>query len=225
MSRTNKTDPYWVRVSREGVYRQANHHHERFGAEIAEHHVLRGKDGEALREQIPIYQKARIAVNTMPKLLVSTEDYRSFGSTSNLRYITNWMTHKVYALNPAYQRAFDLVAEGHGEEDVIVRYVSRVRTRKIVTGHVKDYCTVNEEWDGSWWGVQPCWKDLPAGYHYPGQRSSWDSATRKADRGGLRARTLSSGRNLAKAYNNGFDLDDFERDAVSISEKDRYNRW
>ena len=227
MSRTNKTNPYYVTVNRKGLYSEADHSHERFGEPVYRREYVLDKKGNVIIDDVPIYQAARFAVRFVNKLLVTEEEINAFGKNSSLVYIKGFMPVRRYAINPSYQAAFDLVAAGRGDEKVIVRYSKEKRTRRVLVGYVKDYCTVNEEWDGEYWGINPCHKGMGMDYRWPGSHTSWDKTARDAQRGGLRGRTKTSGRRLANAYNSGFDLyeDEWVRDDLNMTEVDRYNLW
>lgn len=224
MSRTYKDRPYRVKVNEDGNYRNATHNHDRFGEVVEKKHTVKDSDGNVIYDQVPVIQKVRHAINSVPKFITKTEEVK-LSQDSSLRYIEGLQPFVRREINPLYQHIFDLYAAGDLDREVQVD--TRLVPRKVVSKRfaVKDHCTVNEEWDGHWHGDQPCHKGLPDGYALPRYYNRWDHSSRKAAKSHVRNSAKRSGKRMADAHNVGVDVDDLDKDNNAMAENEHRLAW
>ncbi len=223
MSRTRKDRPYRIKVNEDGCYREAHHHHERFGEKITRTVYLRDNKGKIIFEEQDKVEIVRFA--RVPRLIYKEYKVETFGPTSSLLYINGWMNVRVPEINPLWLERERLLAEGKGWEEMVTGKKQVPKTIKVVEKVVKDYCTVNEPWDGDWWGENPCYKGLPDGYAMPRYHSKWDKAQHRGIIKSRRNKSRTAGRKLARGYNAEADLEDFETEMNKITEVGKVSGW
>ena len=224
MSRTFKDRPYRIKVQKDGCVREAIHRHYRFGVDVYGYRPVLDEKGKVIYDEEPIMQYVQWA--KIPRTLTAKFP-TPISKFSNFYYIKDdsWLDYEQTTINPLWVEQQRLLASGAGMTKMCVGFRKVVRREEVILYTVKDYCTVDEEWDGQWWGEQPCHKDLPAGYAQPRWASKWAKSSKLAREGGRRVRNLRSSKRLADAYNSGLDLDEFEHDMNEITEVDARSRW
>lgn len=227
MSRTYKDRPYRVKVNKDGCYREATHRHDRFGKEVHGSRPVLDEKGNLIYDEVPIMQHAMWA--RIPRTLTAKFP-TPISKFSSFYYIKadQWMEYEQTTINPLWIEQQWLIGAGRGWEKMCTGFRKEIRREDAILYTVKDYCTVNEPWEGKWWGEQPCHKDLPAGYGLPRWASKWDVSQKKAREGGRRVRERRGANQLANAYNSGAsleDLDDFEDGLNDAGWVDTRSRW
>lgn len=224
MSRTYKDRPHHVKVNKDGNYRNATHNHEAFGEVREKLHTVKDAEGNIIYDEVPQVEKVRNAIYIVPKWLTKKREV-GLGVHSSLRYIEGLTEFTDHVINPLYQEVFDLYHAGRLDEEIEIGTKKVARRVTSLRFAVKDYCTVNEAWDGHWHGDQPCHKGLPDGYFQPGYVGPWDRAVRKAGKSRVRQETRTTGQRMASAHNAGVDLDDLDRENNGMTVDDHRLAW
>jgi len=158
MSRTDKTDPFWVKVQRYGV---EDHDHRHLGKEVWHSRPVRDDEGNIVREEAPLYREA--------KDILTPEDRKDFWYRSYRRYFNEDHTRIYYhttsdmlterPINWVLDAARKAVAEGDPKRLVLTGTFSRVKRERYLAYTVPDHCTINEEplkGEARPYGARPC---------------------------------------------------------------------
>jgi hypothetical protein len=214
MSRTDKDMPYWVRLNNEGT--STDHDHLRFGEVYYRAVPVLDDEGN------PVMDTHEVFLSATQILGKEEGNYYLFGYSSRYSvgyahyvpwsdrsYTTFYETAKVVkAALMAYTRHTP-------DEQIAIGFYSRPRTTPVVKYVVKDYCTAGEKItdENKWVGEMPCTPRLSvqSGYSY----HTWGMSNRKAAKsrevyGGSRALKRATLGRIAKSWNSGEEVDDFD---------------
>jgi hypothetical protein len=208
MSRTDKDRPYWV-IENEGTL--TDHRHERFGQPITAYTYARDENGKRIKIIEPMFRPAYAIIMSKnyphskysPAMIAEAEKYTT--APPAVIASKNWNVY--LEMRRAYQ------------PDKLIYIGDRTYYKREVkvVGYVKDYCTEGEKVkDGKYWFHQdlPCTPDLPKTapnrQRYTRGLSKARSGYSKARNGANRVTARDTLKGAAKAYNAGFEVDDFD---------------
>jgi len=199
MSRTDKDDPYWVKVNRASVLeREPSHHHNLFGVPQTRYRKVRDSSGNVVYEDILSYR------------IIS-------------RLTGEEVTDKAYYFTREY------VEKHFPNTYRIEEYISgrRIKYENVTVFNFADHCTIDEPATRgySWQGSNPCYNYLSDERPYYSRHIPKEN--RKIFHGKMRRITRDSLTSFVKeANNNGYDDEtDFNDDNVPVVYREKYGWW
>lgn len=227
MSNTFKDVPYWVRLNRDGIY--TDHDHTRLGKVYYKRVYHYDENDKPIYVEEPVYARA--------KDIIAQGSYPAGG------YLPHWgyLVRRYYGSVSYYKRGDGaapepIMREAHkrvnnGEPDALIE----VGTQSFHSYHtvesyrISDHCTEGEKLpQGDRWGTSlPCTPELPA------KDSKWwryaSTSARKIEHenyfSATRTRERAHMGKLAKQWNSGEDIEDWDQDENLTSEKKTYIYW
>lgn len=214
MSRTDKDMPYWVRLNNEGT--STDHNHLRFG--MVYYRAVPVLDDEGN----PVMDTHEVFLTAAQILGKEDGNYYLFGYSS--RYLVGY-THyvpwndrsstKFYETAKVTKAALMAYTRHTPDEQIAVGLYSRPRTTPVVKFVVPDHCTAGEKITDTdkWWGKFPCTPALPEGNNgkaYTRGMSGPRASYRSERNGGSRALKRATLGRVAKSWNSGEEVDDFD---------------
>lgn len=208
MSRTDKDRPYWVRCNDATEGRHVVHHHEWAGRPIFASRLKRDENGKVVTEKRSvwiaghkIYHYADGHVQTVPQ---------------------NWYGRKQYAFYDKAELLHIIIEPSHYENREFPTY------ELVEVGRYPDECTIDrprEAWSRELHKLNDatCWVELETYVVKP-----WRHRPAKKDKhiyhSGARASELANNRNVAKTYNAGGDVEEFDWEDY-IPRQQRHIGW
>ena len=208
MSHTDKDVPYWVRLNREGTL--TDHDHLHFGQSYYKRVFVKDESGQALYQTVPRTFQAREI-------------------TGYMQWYGVYYTPVCQFPEPVRRLAHQYVANGEPYRQIEYGTQQAPVYEQVLYARTADHCTEGEKIASnaraSWYAL-PCTPKLPAGapwYKYgstnqhKGEHDYYYPSQRTMQRGALTS--------MAKRWNSGDDLEDWDEDVTLTSETYSFIYW
>jgi len=207
MSRTDKDRPYWVKVNAEGT--AIDHDHLNFGREYYRDVYVKDKHGNLIYEDRPLYRTAYVIVHGP---LYAWQRY----GYSGIRYVN---PGSVTNSRTFFNEARKATGSGLPDKEILVGWYRAAKTERILYKTVADHCTGAApvvDWKRQKSVVEPyveapCTKALSEAQH----ESAWHNGGYRGYGVNMYHRSRRSEKRdmlkgVAKHYNAGFEVDDYD---------------
>lgn len=218
MSDTYKDVPYWVRLNRTGTGTRHNHH--LFGREVYHWRVVRDERGQPIYDVVPWGYTAHDIVSRYALGW-------AYGRWWEDNYPDPISRMRVHAA--LIERARIMVMRGQGDEMIVLGHRTQLRTERVLSFVVKDYCTAGEKIDkreNAWWGEMPCTPEIV------GEKPWYSFGTtsqRAREHDMFHSKKRTAGRKYekrwVKEWNSGADLEDWDEDEHLTHDVHSYYYW
>lgn len=228
MSRTRKDAPFWVRLNR--IHTSTNHDHLNLGKKVYFSRPVLDENGDRMYDTVAIHIKASVLAkhvcpewNTPEAYFHGSEHFRLLRKAD----VPSWSCTDISFPRNVFQRARELCANGYEDELMYIDTYERLRTEEYLAYEYKDYCTEGEP-DTQYFGrhrglMNPCTPNWTHDMPFPSGISRKKGFYTREHYGHERVNARDILKDVAKGYNSGEDIEEFEDDIHSTTAQHRHS--